>query len=275
MIRREVDNQFLLITQEDHARLAGELARRLGDAWRAPDDVIAAIGAHDGGWKLHDAAPTVNREGLPLHVFETPAELSVRLWRASIQRGEALGARAQLLISLHALALSDMAAAGAARAAARNKSQRALFELNKFQHQEIERQAALRAKIGARMDVPLTLGLAARGASDVDDRLRFDLRLLRGMDRISLALLCAERPFSKVELPPHPGAPPAEHALEFMDDGALRVDPWIFDQRELRLEVRARAVPRRAYQDDAQLQSALAAAGPVAVECILKSSTRG
>ncbi len=71
MIRRDVGNAYLLIAQDDHAKLAAELARHFGNQrfmWR-PDpwrEVVDAVAMHDAGWPLHDDAPTLNLAGLPI-----------------------------------------------------------------------------------------------------------------------------------------------------------------------------------------------------------------
>ena len=44
------------------------------------------------------------------------------------------------------------------------------FEVNKFQHREVERQEQLRRQLGLRTDLPLTHGLAEPQASAEDDQ---------------------------------------------------------------------------------------------------------
>jgi hypothetical protein len=61
MIIRADDSSLFLVTQPDHAALAARIMRR----WTAAgfpepprrDDVLAAIDAHDNGWREVDAAP--------------------------------------------------------------------------------------------------------------------------------------------------------------------------------------------------------------------------
>src|SRR3954471_14996863 len=69
MIRRHVGEEFFLIAQDDHAKLAGELARHFGnDRFARPEpqnEVIAGVSLHDAGWPLHDDEPTLNAGGLP------------------------------------------------------------------------------------------------------------------------------------------------------------------------------------------------------------------
>src|SRR4051812_6456725 len=95
MIRNHRGDHLLLITQHDHALLAGKLAGRLGNArFDGPDpwaQTVLGTELHDAGWPLHDDpgegdGPTLNKDGLPLHVLEIGAPLATRVWRASAER---------------------------------------------------------------------------------------------------------------------------------------------------------------------------------------------
>src|SRR5258706_12924458 len=110
MIRHRVADDFLLISQNDHAAFSGFLAQHIGNEKFAPltPQVIAAGTAHDGGWPLHDDNPTLNQSGQPLHVFEIPTSLPTPIWSASVQRATTLGPYAALLVSLHQLAPADI-----------------------------------------------------------------------------------------------------------------------------------------------------------------------
>ena len=139
MIRRPASpDAFLLITQHDHALLSGQLARRLGNAtFGAPSPyeiTVEGIAHHDCGWPLHDDNPTLNKDGLPLHVFEVPTPLASEVWSASVARAMNLGDYQGLLVSLHVLGLSAFAMTHLAGGASRAD----VFELNKFQHRQIE-----------------------------------------------------------------------------------------------------------------------------------------
>src|SRR5258706_1367304 len=95
MIRREMGSSFLLFTQDDHARLSGELARHYGNRFFAKaeplEETIRAVARHDCGWPLHDQMPTLNKDGLPLDVFETPLDVAIGVWQAGVGKvaGEA------------------------------------------------------------------------------------------------------------------------------------------------------------------------------------------
>src|SRR5687767_15264144 len=110
MIRRLAGDRFLLIAQHDHALLSGQLAERYGNARFATpqprEAVVRAVGMHDCGWPMHDERPTLNAEGWPVDVFETPLPLALKVWQAATDRMAGEDPYARMLVSLHVLGLS-------------------------------------------------------------------------------------------------------------------------------------------------------------------------
>lgn len=249
MIRRPDLESFLLISQHEHALLAARLARELGNANVQPPSplgpTLEAIALHDSGWPLHDDRPTLNPAGLPLHVFEVPIEIAVRVWSESARRAAESGTYQGLLVSLHVLGLAALFMAHA-----KDLSRHDLFEVNKFQHKQIEHQEALRARLGLATDVPLHLGLAPLGTSPADDQLLFNFRLLTAMDRVSLALCCGKDLFPTIhDLHPRPGAKPEPVTITMPDPSAMTLAPWPFRADEVVAEVPARRVRSQPYTD--------------------------
>ena len=113
MIRRDEANEFLLISQIAHARLAATLAAAVGnDKFAAPlprGPVLKAVELHDEGWPLHDQSPTINARGEPTDVFEMALETALAIWSASTERAAAADPYAGLMVSLHGLSLSHRA----------------------------------------------------------------------------------------------------------------------------------------------------------------------
>jgi hypothetical protein len=258
MIRREAHGQFVLITQHDHALLAGRLARRFGNARFArpqpAEPTLRGIDLHDSGWPLHDQAPTLNARHLPLDVFETPRDIGLKVWTASVERAAAENLYSGLLVSLHVLSLSQLLAD-------LHRSPRDQFEINKFQHREIERQEEFRRELGLPTDLPLKMGLAEPRIDPREDELTFNFRLLQAMDRVSLALCCTNEPFDQIKnLPPQPGEPGL--AVKLQKDGptGLIVEPWIFDSPQLAESIICRRLPATPLADDVALAAAYAAA---------------
>jgi hypothetical protein len=146
------------------------------------------------------------------------------------------------------MALSSLAQSHYADPNQRIKFARELFELNKFQQNQIEVQETLRGRLGLRTDLPLQYGLALPGTSEAEDLLLFNYQLLKAMDRISLALLCSGQPFDSIDnVHPQPGQQPIQMRLECGNEWRLRIDPWPFDARQIEVEVKCRSLPVQKY----------------------------
>jgi hypothetical protein len=245
MIRHRHGSDFLLFTQHDHALLAGRLAEQIGGGLVTPPSPrgIQGIALHDCGWPLHDDHPTLNPEGEPLHVFETPPAIATRVWSASSARAAAKDPYVGLLVSLHVLNLSFMSMES-------HRAPHDVFELNKFQHAQIELQEKLRPQVGLRIDLPLTHGLAAPGESPWEDALLFDFRLLRAMDALSLALLCSENlAISMAGFQSSSGGRTVAIETERPAEFTVRLTPSPFDA-ELEIFVPFRRVPAQPFPDE-------------------------
>jgi len=269
MIRRAIAGQFLLFTQHDHAQLSGQLAAHYGNRnFAKPDPLeptIRAVALHDCGWPLHDESPTLNKDGLPLDVFETPLDIAINVWQTGVDRIADQDAYTQLLISLHVLGLSGFAAA-------RQHDRREQFELNKFQHRQIEKQVDLRRQLGLATDVPLKLGLSVKNDIETEEKLRRNHNIVQTMDRISLGLCCTELVFEKIEsIVPRPGATPTILNFTRSEDFALRIHPWPFDQDRIELEMDYRAVPAAKYDDLEEFRKIYTNAQPSRLQMIVHS----
>lgn len=251
-------DQFLLFTQHDHAQLSGQLARHYGNrnfARPQPlEETVAAVASHDCGWPMHDRLPTLNKDGLPLDVFETPLDIAIAVWQAGVENVADQPPYTRLLVSLHVLGLSGFAAT-------RQHDRLEQFELNKFQHRQIELQVELRKQLGMALDVPLKLGLAVPTIIPGEEQLRRNHNIVQTLDRISLGLCCTEIPFEKIEgIIPRAGSAPLTLNFTRSDQFALQVDPWPFDQERIELEIPYRAVAAGKYDDVEEFRTAYAQA---------------
>jgi hypothetical protein len=269
MIRRDMGDAFFLFAQHDHAQLSGELARHYGNRLFArpepPEQTIRAVALHDCGWPMHDDRPTLNKDGLPLDVFESPLDVALPVWQAGVEHVANEEPYTQLLVSLHVLGLSGFAAA-------RQHDRREQFELNKFQHRQIEKQVELRKQLGMALDVPLKLGLAVRSDLASEEQLRRNHNLVQAMDRISLGLCCTNLVFEKIEnIVPRPGAAAVTLSFIRTDDFALRVEPWPFDRETIELEIPYRSVAAGRYEDVEEFRKAYAEAASIMVKMTVHS----
>lgn len=251
-------SEWFLITQDDHARLSGELAARVGnqlfDKPEARESFIRGVTMHDCGWPLHDDEPTLNKAAQPMDVFETTPEIGLKVWAASAERAVEADERAGLLVSLHSLALSVQATSGATIGAALKQRSFDLtnpthrFEVNKFQHRQVELQESLRKRLGLAADLPLRQGLAVDSELPAEQEIVFQFRLLQAMDTLSLAICCTKPPVGQIR---PVLARPGGRALSLRvrrDDEVVLVSPWPFDVEEIRVEVPYRRMEARRFE---------------------------
>jgi hypothetical protein len=101
---------LLLVTQPDHAHLAGELL----SLWRADglpehprrEDLLFAAREHDNGWREADAAPRWDAgRGCPHDFMTLPEKDRIELWERGVCRFSAERPYASLLITRHAINL--------------------------------------------------------------------------------------------------------------------------------------------------------------------------
>jgi hypothetical protein len=273
MIRREDKGDFLLITQHDHAQIAGELAESFGNEFFARpepfDSAIRGVSLHDCGWPLHDDRPTLNRDGKPLDVFETPREIGLMVWSASADRAAAKDPYAGLLVSLHVLSLSVFATTQTEFEHEKwdMDHQPDRFAVTKFQHKEIERQEKLRTLLGLRTDRPVHHAQPREVGQKREDELTFNFRMLQAMDTISLAACCTKPPSSQTQdVMPEPGAAPLRLSLSRRGDDVL-IDPWPFALAEIELKIPLSRLPAEKFADEDQFRDAYARCSAEILTC--------
>jgi uncharacterized protein DUF3891 len=240
MIRRAAGDDFLLVTQHDHALLSGELAEQCGNEYFAHPEprepVITGVRLHDCGWPLHDDEPTLNKTGLPLDVFETPRDIALKVWQTSVDRAIAKDPYAGLLVSLHVLSLSVFVTTQASFMQEKWELERGpqMFAVSKFQQNQVERQESLRLQLGLRNDRSTESREATQKS---EDQLNFNFRMLQAMDLISLAACCTKPPTSQTQdVMPQPGAAPIRLHFARQDNDVI-VDPWPFGVAEIELKI--------------------------------------
>ncbi len=110
MIVTSEGSRLRLVTQSDHAHLAGELL----SLWHADGlpghprraDLLFAAREHDNGWREADAAPRWDAErARPYDFITLPARDRIELWERGVCRFAAARPYAALLIARHALQL--------------------------------------------------------------------------------------------------------------------------------------------------------------------------
>ncbi|MBV8207123.1 MAG: DUF3891 family protein [Acidobacteria bacterium] len=198
--------EYLLVTQPDHAALAGELAAALAAEWmpRLSPAAIAAIAAHDEGWRPFDTRPSFRPGARPASFIEIPSPDFLAAWNASIEHAATLSPLAGAMVSRHFCRLL------------RGKPEDSAFD--RFLAGEAERRAALE-----------------RGITEPEIEALVDV--LQFCDLLSLYLCCGAT--ERTHFPQSF----AGRTLEVMRSGeGYQVSPWPFRER-LRLEIPARRWP--------------------------------
>jgi hypothetical protein len=278
MIRRRQGNEFWLFTQHDHALLAGALARHVGNALFAGfspwDESVLAVDLHDCGWPAHDDQPTLNADGLPLDVFETPRHIGLAIWESSARLASERHPYCGLLVSLHSLSLSVLASSHMPSARQHDQynldDARARFEINRFQHGQTELQERLRNQLGLSTTIPLRMGLAETANNLAEQMLIHNFRLLQAMDQLSLSICCTEPP-GEWTTPIHrrPGASAAPLSVRRPESGTLLVSPWPFDADAVRVSIGYRRIDVEPFRDPAAFATAWACAPMASLNCVV------
>ncbi|MBP2079993.1 DUF3891 family protein [Oceanobacillus polygoni] len=106
MIVRERDHDFILIQQDHHAAISGDIVKQwkkdyfLGEALRS--SVEFAAYQHDCGWKEFDKQPFLNDEnGIPYSFYDFPVLPKIVLYKHGIDVVEQVDSYAALLCSEH------------------------------------------------------------------------------------------------------------------------------------------------------------------------------
>jgi hypothetical protein len=88
MIVRPHPDGIALITQPDHACLAGAVMERCVELRSRPrrDAVLLAVSEHDAGWAEVDAAPVLDPAGEIADFIHAPVELRQGVWPRSVAR---------------------------------------------------------------------------------------------------------------------------------------------------------------------------------------------
>src|SRR5512140_547820 len=94
MVVRPTHCGWYIVTQPDHAALAGRIAARWSlTSLPAPRDpwFVSAVSLHDSGWKTLDAAPAFDPNGEPISFLHWPLTSAVVAWRHSVEEASRLG----------------------------------------------------------------------------------------------------------------------------------------------------------------------------------------
>ncbi|MGE3316301.1 MAG: DUF3891 family protein [Planctomycetaceae bacterium] len=245
MIRRDDGDDWLLISQVDHAHLAGVIASAWGNA-EVPalprsEWLVPAVRGHDDGWREWEDSPHIDpATGTPREFLEMPMVEATAIWNRSIAKcgKHPFG---KLWVSRHFQHLTRLALESRED---NNEDVAALehfLEVQQAVEQDERAAGAALSFVGDKYDQ-----LAERG-----------FRYVQMFDRMSLWLCCAERSKPQDFAVPHFGivqlTPQSNCSTIVGAPGPLSVD-------SLLLSTPARRIPARRYMSDDEYRRTLASA---------------
>lgn len=241
---------YTIVRQVDHQAQCALMARAWGNADFARladwDAVEAAAACHDEGWRAWDDAPCIDDAGAPVDFPDLDRAVHMAMFRAGIAAAVAADQRTGLVVCMHGRGLYEkrLGLDGPAPARAeRNPAERAFID----DHERL--QHVLEARLGP----------------DAQRWAWAAFRLLQAWDVISLYLTWhGLRAAAEWVLPQVPVAPDDQRGRSLRvspaGESGCTLHPWPFAQEHVDLPVAYRVIPRRAYADDGDLRSTLAAA---------------
>ena len=202
---------FLLITQPDHARLAGELAAQFRAAFLPETSTVIGeiIGVHDAGWLQfppetdYSVSPSLTETGRPRSFIHVPLLDSIKAWQGSIRTAANVSPLGEYMVSGHFCRL----ATGRLQSGADDAKTQAA--LRKFASKEQDRQSQLEP----------TLRRSHRGMPGPQEY----VDLLQFCDALSLYLCCGAS--DAVEFPQRFGG---ERLRIKFENGVYTTTPSLF-----------------------------------------------
>jgi hypothetical protein len=259
MIRIETSDGWLLVTHQDHARLAGAFGRLWGNTqFPVPqplEDILVAVSRHDDAWSTRDAQPLIAPDGTPsafsselvgtYSAFENidlEAYLGVRGAATEAVAGE--NPLAAVLISMHTVNLLTEQA----DLSTLSPPDRELH--SRFIDSQLKRQAELKNSLPPEN---------ALSPEDWDRAFKF----LQACDSFSLTACVG----FKQDIPlrhEHPVASGGQAAIICKPEtgGSFRLEPYPLAADSCHFEVPARRITGKTFSSDAALQSAYADGAP-------------
>jgi hypothetical protein len=218
MIVRHQDGRILLITQPDHAHLAGRVMSNCAALKNHPrrESVLRAVAEHDAGWAVEDASPHVDRSlGSVLDFIHVFTEVRQGVWPRSVGTLAERDAWAAALVAQHAITVY-------ARLRASNEWSSFFGEM-----------AAMRDEL-----------LLQTGGSE--DDLEADYVYVRLGDLISLAFCTGSDDLNQF----------GEWRVALRGN-RVTVTPDLFDGAQIPMAISAMEIPARKYRSDEELREVL------------------
>ncbi|MEM1222676.1 MAG: DUF3891 family protein [Verrucomicrobiota bacterium] len=247
MIRIDTGDSWLLVSHKEHARLAGEFARRWKNEQFEPPKpfahILDAVTRHDDSWEKADAAPSLTHEMQPsaftkelVGTYDAFEEIDLPNYLRI--RGEATEAAAKrdpysaILISMHTVNLLTVQA----NLSMLTADERAIHSA--FIARQIDRQSELKKQILLQPD------LAPYGS---DESLKSGFKFLQACDSFSLYASVGYDDIGKLQ---HTHVMRDGHETEITiapkGNACYKLEPYPLDEPEIEFETFFKRVPKSA-----------------------------
>ena len=253
MIRREQNDGWILITQDDHAKLSGQVIAHWGNNEFAKpepfDEVLFALREHDAGWKEWDSLPKINPEaGYPANFMEMSSQYQCEIWSRCYKSHSTTHPYASSLIALH---FSKF-----------NKS-----NLRKDPDNELAKslQNDMMRFVAEKLDIDAS----NVSVEKVPDEVRTNLKLLQIGDIISLTLCHGWRSIEITEVPFDYNGSEATLKMESGDGFNYTITPYPFNESSLKFNIKGKELDMKSFSDDEELRERLKAANYETLDFII------
>jgi hypothetical protein len=246
IVRNQSDGAVVMITQNDHAKLAGLFAAHWGNQTferpRPYTSMMRAAQYHDGGWLRYETNPYLDTAtGKSPSYQQVPndtPQLAAYQWVIDMLTD--IDSYTGLMVSKHRTGLWQ------------NRYQTFTSPKGRLRERSGEVKAALQKFEAEQQEVKQTLG---GGNSKFDNELWFNYRALQIYDLLSLYFCCDgytdDEHFKEDLLAPirlsYDSPEEADLRVAPNGAGAVRMEPYPFDVAPLTVSARARIVPPGTY----------------------------
>lgn len=267
MVVAEGPKEYRLITQNDHADLAGQFAAHWGNGKFARlhprESMVLAVDSHDNGWWYWDINPSVDDQGVPITFRKTPRKILFEYLTRGINNVIEKDLYAGLMVSLHLAGLSQQRY-GTLPSIPKREDESTL----KFVREQEASHEPLKEKV-KRME--------QYAGATTPEYFWFNYRMMEVFDRLSLFFCCnfdlqgspsegadlqsdhdSGRAYYGSAINPTPtksGSEDMEVRIRAVGREKIVVDPYPFDESPLKVAVRGRLIPRKAYKTQEEFRA--------------------
>ena len=249
MIRRKDSEGWILVSQHDHAVLAGEIIALWGNgAFMRPrpfDEVVFAVAEHDSGWREWDSRPKINPEnGYPANFMEMEPGDQYEIWKGSYLVPARGHPYASSLIALHFDRFNEKSLG---KNPENSKAKLLEREIDEF--------------------VSGNLGVDPSGdTSSLPPDVKINLRFVQVGDIISLTLCHGWEEMEIKDVPVDYEGGAALVKMASADGFNFTMAPYPFTEPVIKCGVPALRLPRKSFTSDGDLRRALRDAEPLALD---------